>query len=120
MMRGPQKAKLFGGERAATMDAVFKALADPSRRKILDLVGAHPGINVNDLSGHFEFSRYGTMKHLRVLEDAGLILGKKDWKEKRLYLNAVPIQMIYDRWISKYAGKWSAALTKLKENAEKD
>lgn len=100
------------------LDDVFKALADPSRRKILDIVRTRPGITVQALSECFEFSRYATMKHLRILEHAKLILGKKEWKEKRLYLNAVPIQMIHDRWISKYAGAWAASLTSLKKNIE--
>jgi DNA-binding transcriptional ArsR family regulator len=102
------------------MDDIFKALADPSRRKILDLVRDHPGINVNDLSEHFDFSRFATMKHLRILESAKLILAKKEWKDKRLYLNAVPIRKIYERWISKYEGEWSSSLIKLKNNIEKD
>jgi len=101
------------------MDGVFKALADPNRRKMLDLVRDHPGINVNALTEHFKFSRYATMKHLRILAEAKLILAKKEWKEKRLYLNAVPIQQIYDRWISNYAGKWASSLTNLKDNIER-
>ena len=104
----------------ADLDDVFKALADPSRRKILDIVKDRPGLNVNDLSEHFAFSRYATMKHLRILEAAKLVVGKKEWKEKRLYLNAVPIQMIYDRWISQYAGKWASSLTNLKDLIEKE
>ncbi len=102
------------------MDEVFKALADPSRRKILDLLRDHPGMNVNDLSNHFTFSRFATMKHLRILESAKLVVGKKEWKDKRLYLNAVPIRSIYERWISKYEGEWSSSLIKLKHNIEKD
>ena len=102
------------------MDEVFKALADPSRRKILDIVRDQPGINVNELSGHFEFSRYATMKHLRILEEARLILGKKEWKDKRLYINAVPIRMIYERWIRNYEGQWAASLTNLKDLIERD
>ena len=100
------------------MDDVFKALADPNRRKILDIVRDQPGINVLALSEHFKFSRYATMKHLRVLEQAKLIVSKKVWKDKLLYINAVPIQMIYDRWISRYAGKWASSLTKLKDTIE--
>ena len=78
---------------------VFKALADSSRRKMLDIVRDHPGINVNDLSAHFDFSRYGTMKHLSVLEAAQLITSERDWKDKRLFVNAAPIQKIYTRWM---------------------
>lgn len=86
-------------------DEVFKALSDPNRRRILDIVREQPGINVNELTKQFQFSRFATMKHLKVLEDSKLILSKKEWKDKKLYLNAVPIQQIYDRWISMYAGK---------------
>ena len=102
------------------MDEVFKALADPNRRKILDLVRATPGMNVNDLTQHFEFSRFATMKHLRILEQAKLVIAKKEWKDKRLYLNAVPIQMIYERWMSGYAGRWAGSLTNLKDQIEKE
>lgn len=102
------------------MDDVFKALADPNRRKILDIVRDQPGINVNELSKHFEFSRFATMKHLKILEDAKLILGKKEWKDKRLYINAVPIQMIYERWIRNYEGQWASSLSKLKDIIEKE
>ncbi|MCX6126384.1 MAG: metalloregulator ArsR/SmtB family transcription factor [Proteobacteria bacterium] len=102
------------------MDEVFKALADPNRRKILDIVRDQPGINVNDLSQHFDFSRFATMKHLRLLEEAKLLLGKKEGKDKRLYINAVPIQMIYERWIRNYEGHWAASLTKLKGRIERD
>src|SRR5690606_11084779 len=102
------------------LDEIFKALADPSRRKILDIVRDKPGINVIELTAHFDFSRYATMKHLRVLEEAKLVLGRKEWKEKRLYLNAVPIQMIYDRWISRYTGRWASSLTNLKDLIEKE
>ncbi len=101
-------------------DKIFKALADPNRRMILDIIRDKPGINVNELSEHFEFSRYATMKHLRILEQAKLVIGKKEWKEKRLYLNAVPIQQIYSRWISHYIGKWVSSLSKLKQSSEKE
>ena len=102
------------------MDDVFKALADSSRRKILDIVLGSPGINVNELTEHFEFSRYATMKHLRVLEDAKLIISKREWKDKRLYLNAVPIRLIYERWIRKYEGQWASSLINLKIIAERE
>ncbi len=100
------------------MDEVFKALSDPSRRKILDIVRDQPGINVNDLAVNFEVSRFSIMKHLRVLEDAGLIISKREWKDKKLYLNAVPLRMIYERWIKKYEDTWASLLIKLKHAAE--
>lgn len=100
------------------MDDVFKALADPNRRKILDIVHSRPGINVNELTEHFEFSRYNTMKHLKLLESAKLVTSKREWNNRLLYLNAVPIQMIYDRWITKFSGEWASKLTKIKSNLE--
>ena len=102
------------------MDLVFKALADGNRRTMLDLIRDQPGINVNELSSHFEFSRYATMKHLKVLEEAELVVARREWKEKQLYLNATPLQTIYDRWISGYTQKWATSLAKLKHRAEED
>jgi len=99
-------------------DTVFKALADKNRRKMLDLVHEKPGINVKQLAANFEFSRYATMKHLKILELADLVVSEKKWKEKQLYLNAVPIQTIVDRWLSKYSKLWAANLTKLKRTIE--
>jgi DNA-binding transcriptional ArsR family regulator len=102
------------------MDEVFKALADRNRRKMLDMVRDNPGMNVNELAEHFEFSRYAVMKHLKILEAAKLLLPKREWKEKKLYLNAIPIREIHDRWISKYSGEWASRLTKLKNDLEKE
>jgi DNA-binding transcriptional ArsR family regulator len=101
-------------------DAVFRALADPSRRQILDLLKARPGMNVSDLTEHFEFSRFAVMKHLRVLEEASLVVRRRDGKSKRLYLNAIPIQTIYDRWISQYSARWASSLTSLKYRLEEE
>ena len=94
-------------------DAVFRALADPSRRRILDLLKARPGTTVGELGERFEFSRFAVMKHLRVLEEVGLVVPRREGKSKRLYLNAVPIQTIYDRWISQYSALWASRLTAL-------
>lgn len=102
------------------MDDVFKALADPVRREILDILRKDPGMNVNELSERFEMSRYGVMKHLRVLESANLVVGRKEWKEKKLYLNAIPIKQITDRWISKFEGEWASRLHNLKNIVEED
>jgi uncharacterized protein YndB with AHSA1/START domain len=99
---------------------VFKALADPSRRRMVDLVKANPGITVGALSDAFDFTRYAVMKHLRVLEDADLIVPHRDGKSKRLYLNAIPIQTIYDRWISQYSARWAAGLNALKYQLEQE
>ena len=100
------------------MDAVFQALAHESRRRMLDLVKASPGMGVGALATEFDVSRIAVMKHLRVLEDAGLIMSEKDGRTRRLYFNAVPIQMIHDRWTTEYSAYWSSSLTQLKYAAE--
>lgn len=104
----------------ADTDAVFRALADPSRRKILDLLKAEPGQSVGQLAEAFSFSRFAVMKHLRVLEQAQLIVSRKDGKSRRLFLNAIPIQTIYDRWISQYSAQWASRLTSIKYELEKE
>ena len=101
-------------------DAVFRALADPSRRRILDLLKARPGTTVGELGERFDFSRFAVMKHLRVLEAVGLVVPRREGKSKRLYLNAVPIQTIYDRWISRYSALWASRLTGLKYTLEEE
>lgn len=100
--------------------AIFRALADPSRRRILDLLKAHPGSSVGELATHFGFSRFAVMKHLRVLEEVGLVAPRREGKTKRLYLNVVPIQTIYDRWISQYSALWASQLTSLKYELERE
>ena len=100
------------------MDAVFQALAHEGRRRMLDLVKASPGIAVGSLAGEFDVSRIAVMKHLRVLEEAGLIISEKDGRTRRLYFNAVPIQMIHDRWTTEYSAYWSGSLAQLKYAAE--
>ncbi|MGZ7445156.1 ArsR/SmtB family transcription factor [Paenibacillus sp. TH7-28] len=92
---------------------IFKALADPSRRKLLDLLHASDGRTLNDLCAPLDMSRFGVMKHLNVLEAAGLITTRKVGREKLHYLNAVPIRQIYERWVSKYAEPWTIGLTSL-------
>jgi DNA-binding transcriptional ArsR family regulator len=100
------------------MDAVFQALAHESRRRMLDLVKESPGIGVGALASEFDVSRIAVMKHLQVLEQAGLVVSEKDGRTRRLYFNAVPIQMIHDRWTSEYSAYWSGNLTRLKYAAE--
>jgi len=100
------------------MDAVFQALANESRRRMLDLVKESPGIAVGTLASNFDVSRIAVMKHLRVLEDAGLIVSEKAGRTRRLYFNAVPIQLIHDRWTTDYSAYWSSSLTQLKYAAE--
>ena len=100
------------------MDAIFQALANESRRRVLDIIKASPGITVGKLAAEFDVSRVAVMKHLRVLEDANLLVSEKDGRSRRLYFNAVPIQLIYDRWTTEYSAYWSGALTRLKYAAE--
>lgn len=100
------------------MDAVFHALAHPDRRKILDLVKAEPGCNAGWVAEHFETSRVAVLKHLNVLEDADLLVSEREGRERRLYFNVVPIQVIYDRWTSEYSSLWAGRLTRLKYAVE--
>lgn len=100
------------------MDAVFQALANESRRRMLDGVKERPGIGVGALASEFDVSRIAVMKHLGVLEQAGLLVSEKDGRTRRLYFNAVPIQMIYDRWTTEYSAYWSGNVTRLKYLAE--
>lgn len=96
------------------MEQVFKALADGSRRKMMDIVKTNPGITLQELCEHFEFSRYAVMKHLKVLEASNLIAHQWEGKFKHFYLNTIPIQMVYDRWLSGFTRYFSPQLTKLK------
>lgn len=100
------------------MDAVFQALASESRRRILDIVKERPGIAVGALANEFDVSRIAVMKHLRVLEQSGLLVSEKNGRTRRLYFNAVPVQMIYDRWTTEYSAYWTGNLTQLKYAAE--
>ncbi len=102
------------------MDAVFKALSDSSRRNILDLLREQDGRSLSEIEGHFpEMTRFGVMKHLKVLEDALLIVTKKDGRFKYHYLNPMPIQDIADRWISSFAKPWTRTMNDLKHNLER-
>lgn len=100
------------------MDAVFQALAHTVRRRILDIVRARPGCNVNDVAAHFEMSRIAVMKHLKALETAKLLVAEKQGRHRRMYVNTVPIRMIYDRWTTEYSDVWAGALTSFKYNLE--
>jgi DNA-binding transcriptional ArsR family regulator len=99
-------------------DLVFKALADVSRRFLLDLLFARDGQTLTALETELSMSRFGVMKHLRVLEAAGLVVTKKSGREKLHFLNPVPIRLIHDRWTSKYAEHPVAALVELKNQLE--
>ena len=100
------------------MDAVFKALADPSRRKLLDQLQAHSGQTLGELCRHLEMSRQAVTKHLVILEEASLIATVWQGREKLHYLNPVPIHEIYERWISKYERHRLQALSDLKKGLE--
>lgn len=101
-------------------DLVFKALADPTRRLLLDLLFAQDGRTLSDLESHVDMTRFGVMKHLRLLEDAGLVVTRRSGREKLHHLNPVPIRLIHDRWIDKYTERHVAALTELKRSLEDD
>lgn len=104
----------------AADDLVFKALADPTRRFLLDLLFARDGRTLTELESELAMTRYGVMKHLRVLEDADLVLTRRSGREKLHFLNPVPIRLIHDRWIDKYTEHRTAALIDLKIELEKD
>jgi DNA-binding transcriptional ArsR family regulator len=100
------------------VDLVFKALADPSRRTLLDNLFSRDGQTLGELGSRLEMTRFGAMKHLRVLENAGLVTTRKVGREKLHYLNPVPIQEIHERWVSKYAAPWLSALSSIKSELE--
>jgi DNA-binding transcriptional ArsR family regulator len=102
------------------MDEVFKALADPTRRALLDALFERDGQTLGELDAPVEMTRFGVMKHLRVLEDAGLVTTKRRGREKLHFLNPVPIRLIHDRWVSKYAEPWVATLSGLKATLEEE
>jgi uncharacterized protein YndB with AHSA1/START domain len=104
----------------ARMDAVFRALADPTRRSLLDELFRDDGQTLSALEERLPMTRFGVMKHLRVLEQAGLVVTKKRGREKLHFLNAVPIRLVHDRWVSKYAEPWAATLSELKKRIEDD
>ena len=101
-------------------DRVFKALADPTRRFLLDQLFTRDGRTLTDLEAGLEMTRFGVMKHLRVLEDAGLVVARRSGREKLHFLNPVPIRLIHDRWIDKYTERRVSALADLKHELEGD
>src|SRR5215475_740304 len=100
------------------MDEVFKALADPTRRSLLDELFREDGQTLTALEERLPMTRFGVMKHLKQLEAAGLVVTKKRGREKLHFLNPVPIRRIYERWVSKYAEPWASGLTGLKDELE--
>jgi DNA-binding transcriptional ArsR family regulator len=101
-------------------DRVFRALADPTRRFLLDLLFVRDGRTLTELESELEMTRFGVMKHLKVLEEAGLVITRRSGREKLHFLNPVPIRLIHDRWIDKYTEQRVAALADLKADLEED
>jgi DNA-binding transcriptional ArsR family regulator len=99
-------------------DHVFKALADPTRRHLLDRLFERDGRTLTELESDLAMTRFGVMKHLRVLEDAGLVVSRRAGREKHHFLNPVPIRLIHDRWIDKYTERRVSALSELKTRLE--
>jgi DNA-binding transcriptional ArsR family regulator len=99
-------------------DSVFKALADPSRRFLLDLLFSRDGRTLTELESELDMTRFGVMKHLRVLERAALVVTRRAGREKLHFLNPVPIRLIHDRWIDKYTERRVSALLELKTELE--
>ncbi len=100
------------------VDRVFEGLAHPTRRRILDLLFARPGRNVREVAAEFSVSRIAVLKHLKMLESCGLIHSEKIGRERRLYMNLAPIQLVYDRWTDRYGGFWAQRVADLKERLE--
>ena len=103
-----------------SMDKLFHALASAARRRILDILKERPGASVLEISRHFDVSRIAVMKHINVLEGAGLIVSEKRGRIRHLYFNVVPIQQIHERWASEYSALWAGALTTFKQHIEKN
>ena len=101
-------------------DRVFKALADPTRRLLLDRLFERDGRTLTELESHVEMTRFGVMKHLRVLEDANLVVTRRSGREKLHFLNPVPIRLVHDRWIDKYTERRVSALAELKQELEEE
>jgi len=99
---------------------VFRALADPTRRRLLDELFRRDGQTLSELEDRFAMTRFGVMKHLKLLEAAGLVVTTKRGREKLHYLNPVPIRLVHDRWVSKYAEPWAAGLSQLKQELERE
>ena len=102
------------------MDAVFRALADPTRRALLDALFEEDGQSLSALGGGLPMTRFGVMKHLKVLEQANLVVSRRRGRERLHFLNPVPIRLVHDRWVSKYAEPWAATLSGLKRELEEE
>lgn len=104
--------------KADPLDNVFQALASASRRAILDILTAKPGCSVAHICSFFDVSRIAIMKHLRVLEDAGLLISEKRGRTRQLYFNPSPIQSIHERWTTQYSALWASRLNEFKQLVE--
>ena len=102
------------------MDGVFRALADPTRRNLLDALFKEDGQTLGALEKRLPMTRFGVMKHLKILEEAGLVVSRRRGREKLHFLNAVPIRLVHDRWVSKYAEPMAAGLSRLKHDLEQE
>jgi DNA-binding transcriptional ArsR family regulator len=100
------------------MDAVFQALAHVTRRQMLDHVRAKPGLSVGEMASHFDVSRIAVMNHLAVLEKANLIISEREGRTRKLYLNAMPIQEIHERWTDTFSAHWADRVSLIKKAAE--
>jgi DNA-binding transcriptional ArsR family regulator len=108
----------YAGPTVTDDDRVFKALADPTRRFLLDRLFARDGRTLTELESELDMTRFGVMKHLRILEEAGLVVARRSGREKLHFLNPVPIRLIHDRWIDKYTERQVSALADLKTELE--
>ena len=99
-------------------NGLFSALAHPARRRIIDLLVQSPGSSVKWIASHFKFSRIAAMKHLTILEDAGLVLSEKHGRTRKLFFNPVPIQRIYDRWTTDYSSFWAGRIADIQTRVE--
>ncbi len=103
-----------------SQDKLFHALASEPRRRILDILRGEPGCSVMDVCRHFDVSRVAVMKHLKVLEDAELVISRKEGRTRRLYFNVSPIQSIHERWTDEYSAYWAGQLNQFKRQVEGD
>ena len=101
------------------LNALFRALAHPVRREILDIVNANPGSNISEICEYFSMSRIAVMKHIGLLESAQLLLSEKAGRTRLLYFNIMPIQSIYDRWTNQFVGTWARSISRFKQGLER-
>jgi predicted transcriptional regulator len=101
-----------------SMNDLFHALASEPRREMLDIIKDRPGCSVMEVCRYFDVSRVAVMKHLAVLEKAGLVISQKTGRTRQLYFNAAPIQLIYERWTTEYSAMWAGRLTEFKRQVE--